>query len=227
MCDATPAAAKQASDATPTAGATGASTVSDRGPVESLQLPEGWEKARAEKGGIGQRLLEEYKSPAVPDVSIALYQEGLPLSEKASRALKTVMDKGNHQLMPSEIVSVRDSIGYSNAGHNQYTDKVMRPAFHLSAAGVQTVNDQSVLVVEGKYNNGGKMFKGIFAPYIDESGKTRVQQVYMEGSAEQFPRQLNTFNAVTSSIKWKANAGVEAQPEGSSEPPPRKNGMIP
>jgi hypothetical protein len=198
-------------------------------PIADIKIPDGWTNSRTERGGIGQRALDVFSSPD-SSVSLSIFQEGLPLKDKAINALSDVLSKGNHQLLPNEIVAVRDAIGYSNAGDNQYTDKNYRPAFNLTAAGVQTVNDSQVLVVEGKYNNGGKMFKGVFAPFVDDEGKTRIQQVFMEGAPDQFPKYLGTYKQTIDSIQWKPETQKKVDGSGSKKDsngqPPHNTGMI-
>lgn len=196
-------------------------------PIADIKIPDGWKNSRTERGGIGQRALDEFSAPDNSGITLSLYQEGLPLKDKAVSALKEVLSKGNHQLMPNEIVAVRDAIGYSNAGDNQYTDKNYRPAFNLTAAGVQNIGDAQVLVVEGKYNNGGKMFKGVFAPFVDAQGKTRVQQLFIEGAPDQFPKHLSTYKSVLESIQWKpdSQSGLTEAPRKDGNPP-RMHGMI-
>lgn len=195
-------------------------------PIKDMHLPEGWNLSRTERGGIGIRALNEYAAPDGSGVTLALFQEGMALKTGAVGALAGVLAKGPHQLMPSEIIAVRDAIGYSNAGDNQYTDKNYQPAFNLSSAGVARVNDKDVLVIEGKYNNGGRVFKGIFAPFTDDSGATRVQQVFMEGAPSAVAKHLNTFKTTVESIKWNDSAGIGSAGSDRKSPPPHNTGMI-
>jgi hypothetical protein len=215
----------QQKDAEPVAGSFSTDVKS---PIADIKIPDGWTSSRTERGGIGQRALDEFSPPDSSAVTLSIFQEGLPLKDKAINALSEVLSKGNHQLLPNEIVAVRDAIGYSNAGDNQYTDKNYRPAFNLTGAGVQTINDSQVLVVEGKYNNGGKMFKGIFAPFVDDQGKTRVQQVFMEGAPDAFPKYLGTYKNVVDSIKWKPETqkGTDGTSKQDDSPPPHNTGML-
>lgn len=196
-------------------------------PIKEMKLPEGWTKSRTERGGIGSRALDEYEAPDGSGVTLSLFQEGMPLKANAAASLGAVLSKGPHQLLPSEIVAVRDAIGYSNAGDNQYTDKNYQPAFNLSSAGVARVNDKNVLVIEGHYNNGGKLFKGIFAPFTDDAGSTRVQQVFMEGAPSAVARHLNDFRTSVESIRWKSDTSGSTTNGGTDKsPPPRNTGMI-
>jgi hypothetical protein len=197
-----------------------------KSPIADMNVPDGWSSSRTERGGIGTRALNEFAAPDGSGVTLSLFQEGLALKAGAAAALAGVLGKGPHQLLPSEIVAVRDAIGYSNAGDNQYTDKNYQPAFNLSTAGVARVNDKDVLVVEGKYNNGGKSFKGIYAPFVDDSGATRVQQVFIEGAPSAVAKHLGTFKSAIDSIKWNDSYGTTGSSTDHKSPPPHNTGMI-
>lgn len=187
-------------------------TVNDRGPIKSMQLPEGWSLSDTVTGGIGQRLQEKYSPGDGSDTTLSVYYRGLPLNDQGADAFKQILaskpaDSRSEVLTPREIRLLKDVMGPLTIGNNQYTNdgSTAPPNFHVGVAATTKINGKTVLEVDGNFvdSNGNPVnhYRGIFA---DANGDGKVvEQVMLEGT-DQFSKHLKSYKEAIHSIQWQA-----------------------
>lgn len=190
------------------------------GAIKGLEAPAGWQPGASEKNGLGPRSLETFHPPGEPDVTMSVFNRGMPVSDASAAAFREILARkpahaGAQALTPDEIRSLREIMGQNNAGDNQYTNgqpDLYPPVFDLKNAQTARINGRTVLAVRGAFvdvndgkpagqHNPVKEFVGIFIAG-DGSGKS-IDEVMLEGPPGRLtPARMSEFEQSLKSIEW-------------------------
>lgn len=189
----------------------------DRGPIENINTPAGWNNRTASFGEIGLSANETYSPSDDPFTGLSIYFNGLNVGDRAANELRSLLARadaqgddnvGNvHQLSAREIRELADVMGRHQVGDNQYTNngRYRKPVFHMDNAVTMEINGKTVLAVSGSFvDAAGKPVRdyvGIFAD-SDGTGK-RIQQVFLQTAPGGMSKYQQDFLNTINSIDWK------------------------
>lgn len=189
----------------------------DRGPIENINTPAGWNRRIASFGQIGTSSNETYSPHDDPSTGLSIYFNGLNVGDRGATAFRNLLSRaaaqgddnaGNvHQLSARDIRELSDVMGRHQVGDNQYTNsgRYRKPAFHMDNAITMEINGKTVLAVSGSFvDASGKPVRdyvGIFAD-SDGTGK-RIQQVFLQTAPGGMQNYTQAFLNTINSIDWK------------------------
>jgi hypothetical protein len=166
-------------------------TVTDRGQIQRMSLPAGWEDGPSISGGIGTRSFKEVHPAEFPDAKLCFYYRGLPASDEAGKKFREILDQPAHVLNRTEV----DTIGEILRGKDD--PKIFNPLMIKT----EDFNGKRVLSVNGRLNEKQEDLKEIL---VDAEGTGKVvQEIYFQAPKELYTRYMKDAQEAMKTIEWK------------------------
>ena len=159
------------------------------GQIDSIKIPEGWDKSGAAGNSQGASY-SEFQAPGSSS-RMEFYYRGQRVSPDEGQNLKGLLKQDGHELSDKEF----QSLGSILRGKDDQTK------FELDRAWVSDVNSKPVLMVEGRYPENDKK---TLTMLVDSDGTgTAVQELSLTTPAAEFDKQKSAFEKSLKSIRWK------------------------
>jgi hypothetical protein len=163
----------------------------NKGQIESIDLPRGWQREEVAQGDIGSRSLVEFKVPDAPDARLAFFYRGLPINDDDAATFHATLEKPPHHLTPTEIKSLAAVL----------RERANPEVFKTLAAYTESMNGKNVLVLQGRYAQTGE---DLYEVLVDASGDGKaVQEMYFQAPRQQYERHLAEAKRSFQTVKWK------------------------
>jgi hypothetical protein len=185
-------------------------SVTSFGPFRHLVIPVGW-KGIEPKNMPDMRQWKSYANEADPTASINVYYRGVPISDEGAALVRNLIatqpKADERELTDDEKAGLREFLGHTSVGSNQYTDPEV-PVFDLDSAKFVWLGDHPGFFVRGrfKYTRGNqekKEFAGVFLP-CGEDRREVYELFFQAGGLKAFEQHYPEFEKVLHSLLLRA-----------------------
>ncbi|MBX9720636.1 MAG: hypothetical protein K2X81_04525 [Candidatus Obscuribacterales bacterium] len=181
----------------------------NQGPLRSLEIPSDWQ--RDDSYARGPRI--KFLSSKSDQTNFVVLYEDRSISHAAQDFFRSMLQRRSElnkkSLTPTEIKEVREILGSTTAGDNQYSNPHIypspkAPAFNISSAQVLQINERSVMEIKGYFvdhaNNPSNYTRALFA----EGANGRILKLFLQTpSQDDFFLSNRIFAQISSSIQWQ------------------------
>jgi len=186
----------------------------DRGPFQSVQVPNGWHQTVQRIDNTGQMI----KMSAAGDDKggfLGICDRGRSVGEASATAFSDLISKNQDikavkVLLPSQIRDLEQVMGYTSVGDNQFTNSnkypsPRAPVFSLTSAQLINVNRHTVLEVQGNFVDANKTpvnyFRGIFIQ--DSKDPQKIQEFFAQApNSSEFTKTESVYRDALKTITW-------------------------
>ncbi len=161
------------------------------GQIETNELPAGWSRTSAIAEGIAS--LAVFTPSDEPNVQLAFYYRGMPISQQFGEAFKNVLEKNQGVLLPRDL----ESISYI------LNDRKNSDKYQMTSAETVNLNGRIVLLVQGSWLGTNAASYEVFI----NAGRSGclVQQIAFVAPKESFHRHVQKVKYSLKTIQWLEN----------------------
>lgn len=159
------------------------------GPIKDVRVPDAW-NGPLKSSLRDMRVWTWFLNENVPGASINFFYRGLPVDSATAAQIKRLIVKTQpreiRELTDEEKKELREILGPSNAGSNQYTDdnNECAPVFHVDSVKMGWIDKQQpALFVRGRFNYAEpdcdkNEFAGVFLPFGKD--RSEIYEIFLQ-----------------------------------------------